>query len=313
VTHLPPPAHWQIRYPLSRITTWRIGGPARFHAAPTTFEQLRRDLLAARRMGIPVLALGGGSNLLFPDEGYPGLVLRLPHPAEPVMPPRAEGGKPVLVTLAAGRPLAAEVRRLAAAGWGGLEWAEGIPGTVGGAIVNNAGAYGGTIAGILESVEVVLPDGATEDWAADRLEFAYRFSALKNQDPTRAFLTAARFRLEPTSPEELEEKVSAIRDQRASKLPREPSCGCVFRNPPGGVAGKLIEDVGLAGHQIGGARVSPQHANFIINAGGATARDVREMIELIRARVRAQSGHQLQLEVQVIGAPLADPDPDRAV
>jgi len=303
------PPHWQPAFPLAQLSTWKIGGPARYASAPASREQLRDDLRAARRERLPVLAIGGGSNLLFADAGYDGLVVRIPREEPLVLDGRlASARMSALHCIAAGDWLAPTVRRLAGAGWAGLHWADGIPGTVGGAIVNNAGAYGGQIADRLASVHVMLPDGSEEEWPAARLALAYRSSALKGNDPTGVFLLAGTFRLERQDAQLLLEGVREIGEQRAAKLPRLPSCGCVFRNPPGQVAGRLIEKAGLRGHSIGDAQISPQHANFIVNRGQARAADVLELIGLIRERVRAHCRLTLDLEVQLAGfEPVAAP------
>ena len=300
--HLPP--HWQPDYPLARLSTWRIGGPARYYAAPASEAQLRADLRLAAEEQLPVLAVGGGSNLLFSDRGYDGLILQLPgyrpsdlDPTGGRMPCRGAG----IVQLAAADSLATTVRRLAERGWAGLHWAESIPGTVGGAIINNAGAYGGQIADRLESVGVMRPDGTEETWPAERLALTYRSSALKGQEPTQAFLLSGAFRLERESPDVLIKAVEEIRRRRHRKLPSLPSCGCVFRNPEGQVAGRLIEEAGLCGLRAGDAQVSRQHANFIVNRGDARAEDVLQLIREVRERVRQAFGLELALEVQPVG------------
>ncbi len=320
--HLPP--HWQPDYPLARLSTWRIGGPARYYAAPASEAQLRADLRLAAQEQLPVLAVGGGSNLLFSDRGYDGLILQLPgcrpsdlgarsdetshldalvgetsdlDPTGGRMPCRGAG----IVQLAAADSLATTVRRLAERGWAGLHWAESIPGTVGGAIINNAGAYGGQIADRLESVRVMRPDGTEETWPAERLALTYRSSALKGHEPTQAFLLSGAFRLERASSQELIEAIEEIRRRRHRKLPSLPSCGCVFRNPEGQVAGRLIEEAGLCGLRAGDAEVSGQHANFIVNRGHARAEDVLQLIREVRERVRQAFGLELALEVQLVG------------
>lgn len=284
------PAHWQRDVPLSRLTTWRIGGPARFLAAPSDLAQFCEDLRIARRAGLPVLAIGGGSNLLVSDAGYSGLLLRTP-PGGP-----AESGR-----FAAGTPLATAARHSARSGLRGLEWAQGIPGTIGGAIVNNAGAYGSAISKSLRRIDVVNRDGRRETWDAGRLGFGYRTSILKGEAPTTHFLISAEFEFSAADPSILAAEMKAIEAQRRAKLPREPSCGCVFRNPPGEVAGRLIDQVGLKGRRCGDALVSPRHANFIVNAGAARAEDVLDLIRIIRATVQRETGIALELEVQLIG------------
>lgn len=338
------PSHWARDAALSALTTWKIGGPARFFSAPANCEMLREDLSMARKMGLRTLALGGGSNLLFPDEGYDGLIIRLPDQLDDQVrdllpkpfrdqlcdrlpkqlrerlrdgpmddlsaPASSRGGAPkeeILVSLTAGVALSGEARRLAGLGWGGLEWAEGIPGTIGGAIVNNAGAYGSAVAQILDSVLVMLPDGTSEHWPSARLGFAYRHSCLKHRDPTEAFIAAAFIRLTRRAPTGLLETMREIRAQRDAKLPQEPSCGCVFRNPDDAPAGRLIQELGLSGLRAGGAMVSPVHANFIVNDRRASAKDVLELIRIVQRRVFEETGRRLQLEVQLVGWP--DPLP----
>ncbi len=296
------PAHWLRDVELARFSTWRIGGPARFFTAPEDEAQLRGDLEAARRMGLPALALGGGSNLLFADEGYAGLIVRLPA--------RLGGGARTAsdrraahprIELPSGVNLTATARRLACLGLRGLEWAEGIPGTLGGAIVNNAGAYGSSLADSLDHVTVVLPGGSVEVWTPERLALGYRSSALKGRDPTEAFLLTATLRLTRDDPAKLLQMMRRIHGRREERLPKQPSCGCVFRNPEAMPAGRLIDRLGLGGLRVGGASVSTQHANFIVNDGGARAADVLELIRRVRNEVERHTGQRLHLEVQLVG------------
>jgi UDP-N-acetylmuramate dehydrogenase len=289
---IPIPQRWRRDVPLSEWTTWRIGGPARFLSLPADVAELREDLTLARRLEVPVFALGGGSNLLFPDAGYAGLLIRLPESGDDA---------PSAIVRSAGTPLAALAARLSLGGRHGLEWAGGIPGTLGGAIVNNAGAYGGSMADVVESVRVMAADGAVEIWDAARLAFGYRTSVLKGREPTASFLLSAQLRCPAADPAVTARCLRELRERRAATLPTEPSCGSVFRNPPGEVAGRLIEQAGLAGRRAGGAQISPRHANFIVNLGGARAGDVWELIRLVRTAVRAARGIDLELEVQPVG------------
>ncbi|MFC1572992.1 UDP-N-acetylmuramate dehydrogenase [Candidatus Eisenbacteria bacterium] len=298
------PNRWQRDMFLSRLTTWRIGGPARLLSSPGSVEELRSDLAAASSQNLPVFALGGGSNLLVADKGYDGLIVRLPSGASN-REPHPETG---IVDLPAGASLAFEARRLSRLGWRGLEWAEGIPGTIAGAITNNAGAHGGSIAEILEGVDVCTPDGLEGHWEASRLELSYRHSTLKHNDPTRTFITAGRFRLRKDDPHDLLQTMASIREHRDKTVPHEPSCGCVFKNPPGQSAGKLIDQLGLAGHRSGGAIISPKHANFFLNTGQATASDILNLIRITRDRVHKETGLHLELEVQLLGFPPCAPE-----
>ncbi|MFH1144067.1 MAG: UDP-N-acetylmuramate dehydrogenase [Candidatus Eisenbacteria bacterium] len=316
------PEHWQRDVPLTRLTSWRIGGTAAFLAHPRDWQQLHADCELAARCDLPVFAIGAGSNLLFPETGYPGLLVRLPsgavtaidgrpvppaHPAAAVERPgqspaaRPEESAGTLVRCPGGFPLSRLVRHAARLGWAGLEWAEGIPGTVGGAIVNNAGAFGGEIGAVLESVEILTPPEAPRTLPAAQLDLAYRTSRLKGSEPTRLFLLSGCFHLAPGRPDALGARMAEIRTLRRRNAPREPSCGSVFRNPPGHPAGRLIEEAGLSGMRIGDAQVSTRHANYIVNRGRATAREVLELISIIRQRVRAHCGIELELEVQPVG------------
>jgi UDP-N-acetylmuramate dehydrogenase len=296
------PSHWRRALPLASLTTWRIGGPARFFSAPADLEAMQADLAAAQALKVPVFALGAGSNLLFSDAGYDGLILR-PPAALPGATSDPQDPSTPLARLSAGAPLSAEGRRLARGGWGGLHWAEGIPGTVGGGIVNNAGAHGGDIAQTVESIEVLLPDGTRQEWTAADLKLAYRHSVLKHHDPTVAFIATALFRMVPTPAPELARAMQETRAQREARIPSEPSCGCVFRNPPEIPAGRLLQQLGVSGMRFGGLQVSRQHANFIVNTGQATAADALEAIGHLRARALADRGIQLELEVQLVGFP----------
>jgi UDP-N-acetylmuramate dehydrogenase len=279
------------------MTSWQIGGPARAFAEPKTPEELIAVRSDADRRGWPVFLLGGGSNLLVSDEGYPGLVIRYRGRASAVEP---EGTR-ATVRAEARMPLARLARETARSGWAGLEWAEGIPGTVAGAVVGNAGAYGGEVAGVLESLELVLPDGQVEIWQPDRMDYRYRDSILKGRDPSGPAVVAARFRLTRDDRGRLVAELERIATERKAKTPVGASCGSVFRNPPNDSAGRLIDQAGCKGLEVGPAIVSPLHANYIINRGGATARQVRELIEAVRSRVRDQFRVELELEIQLVG------------
>ncbi len=315
------PHRWIRAVPLSSLTTWRIGGLAQFFSAPAGLAELQEDLAAAQRMVLPVFAIGDGSNLLFSDAGYDGLILRLPDslpgfqdgdPPEPGLqngdlPDNASAEARAQLRLAAGASLTGEARRLARLGWSGLEWAEGIPGTIGGAITNNAGAHGGSIDQVLDRVQLILPDGTLEERSAAALDLAYRTSSLKHHDPTQAFIVSAVFQVKRSTTEQLLAIMKGIHRQREAKVPQGPSCGCVFRNPEGESAGKLIQRLGLAGARSGGALVSSLHANFILNAGRASAVDVLDLIEIVRRRVFDATGQRLELEIQLVGFPHEQP------
>jgi UDP-N-acetylmuramate dehydrogenase len=283
--------------PLAPLTTWRVGGPARVLAEPRSPEELILARHEAEARGWPVFLLGGGSNILVADEGFPGIVVRYAG-RERTLEPTGDGA---VVRAEARAPLAGLARETARAGWAGLEWAEGIPGTVAGAVVGNAGAYGGEIASCLLDVEIVQPDGARETWPVSRMAYAYRASTLKGRDPAGPAIVAARFRLERGDPARMEAELVRISAERRAKTPVGASCGSVFRNPPGTSAGRLIEQAGCKGMRRGAAVVSAMHANYIINEGGATAREIRALIDAVRQRVRDHTGVDLNLEIQLVG------------
>lgn len=289
---------WIEGVSLAPMTSWRIGGPARAFAEPATPEKLIALRREAEKLGWPVFLIGGGSNILIADEGYSGLVIRYADRLHRI----DTRGSEARIWAGARMPLARLARESAQQGWAGLVWAEGIPGTIAGAIVGNAGAYGGDIASVLEEVEIVLPDGALETWPAARLAHGYRRSILKGQEPTGPVITGAVFRMVRDDPVRLNQEVQRIAAERRARTPVGASCGSVFRNPPGGPsAGRLLEEAGCKLMQCGGAVVSDIHANYIVNKGGATARDIISLIDEIRSRVRAASGIELDLEIQLVG------------
>jgi len=286
----------RLSEPLARYTTFAIGGPADVLLVVERTDELRDAVALARRADVPWRVLGSGSNVLVADRGVRGLVL-INRCSRQEM--RAEG----LLHAESGALLTHVARAVSAAGWAGLAWAVGIPGTIGGAVVNNAGAYGGTMADLVRSVRVLGEDGSVEEWGAERLGYAYRTSALKS-DPgcgaTRIVLSAA-LQLRREDPAELDAQVRRIEQQRRMRVPPGCCAGSVFKRTMQYPAGFLIDQAGLKGRQIGGAQVSPQHANFIMNVGGATARDVRELVELVQREVQRAFDVLLEPEIQYIG------------
>jgi UDP-N-acetylmuramate dehydrogenase len=289
--------------PLLEFTTWRVGGPAEWFAEPSEPGQLVALAGWAARQGMPFRVIGAGSNLLIADRGLPGLTIcnrRLQGSRVD-----AESG---VVEAEAGEPIPTLARKVARAGLHGLEWAVGIPGTVGGAAVMNAGAQGGCTAEWLDSVLVLDPADPEQPRriAAPDLGFDYRHSLLQD---SALLVLSARFSLEPGhEPSAITARTSANLHSRTSTQPyQQPSCGSVFRNPEPQKAGRLIEALGLKGTRIGGAEVSPIHANFIVNTGAATAADIDALIRLVQQRVRAEHGISLHPEVKRLGFP---PEPD---
>jgi UDP-N-acetylmuramate dehydrogenase len=301
--------------PLAKYTSWRIGGPARYFANAPTTETLTAALDWAHERGLPVFVLGGGTNLLIRDGGFPGLVLR--YRAQELRTDEATDR----AWIAAGAPMAGTARRLAGQGWAGLEWAEGLPGTIGGAVFGNAGCYGGDIASTLIRAWLLV-DGAVEEWPVERLMYGYRTSALKtsykNQEPrtknqvagdgsrisvlgSAPIVVAAEFKIAQADAGELAERMRSIAAERKSKTPVGSSCGSVFKNPPGNSAGRLIEAAGLKGTRAGSAEISQKHANYIVNLGGAVCDDILRLIDSARERVAKEFGIELELEVQLVG------------
>jgi UDP-N-acetylmuramate dehydrogenase len=291
--------------PLARYTSWRIGGPARYFANATTAEDLRDLMQWAHAEGLPVFVLGGGTNILVADGGYSGLVIRNRATRYRV----EEQGDDVRLWVESGAPTAGTARRLSAQGYGGLVWAEGLPGTIGGAIFGNAGCYGDDMAHDLIRAWV-LRDGEVTEWSAAHFEYGYRTSVLKralgdgqatNGVSWPAVILAAEIRLYRDDPAKLVAEMAAIAEARKSKTPSGSSCGSVFKNPTGTTAGMVLDQAGLKGTRVGNAIVSDKHANYIVNLGGATASDVLRLTDVMRERVLSEFGIELELEVQVVG------------
>ena len=282
---------------LRDFTTWKVGGPAEWFAEPGDAQELLTLLHWARRQALALQCIGAGSNLLIADGGLQGLSLCLRR----LQGSQLDSGDG-WVEAAAGEPIPTLARKAARAGLSGLEWAVGIPGTAGGAAVMNAGAQGGCTAEWLHSVRVVDPACPQNPFElkAGALDFAYRHSRLQ-QEPL--VVVAVRFRLEPGhDPAAITARTSANLQSRTSTQPyQQPSCGSVFRNPEPEKAGRLIEDLGLKGLRIGGAEVSPMHANFIVNTGDASATDIDALIQAVQQQVAEQRGIALHPEVKRLG------------
>ncbi|HEY5567024.1 MAG TPA: UDP-N-acetylmuramate dehydrogenase [Gammaproteobacteria bacterium] len=277
--------------PMAKHTSWRVGGPADVFYRPTSIAELKA-FLGSLPPRMPVTWFGLGSNLLVRDGGIRGAVIctsGLPREIERLDAARVRAG--------AGAPCATLARRCARWGLGPAAFFAGIPGTVGGALAMNAGAYGGETWDRVEGVQTIDRGGGVKDRGRSEFTVGYRTVAGAADE---WFLNAT-FRLEPGRETEAATMKGLLDKRTASQPLGRPSAGSVFRNPPGDYAGRLIEDADLKGASKGGAMVSDKHANFIINAGNATARDIEELIAEIRARVRASSGVDLELEVRVLG------------
>lgn len=281
---------------LARYTALRVGGPAELVVVARDAAALRAAVELAWQHGVPCRVLGGGSNVLVGDAGIRGLVV-LNRAGKVTFGDRE-------VWAESGASLSTVARRCVSRGLAGLEWAAGIPGTVGGAVLGNAGAWGGDVASVLVQARVLEPGGSVALWPVERLGYEYRSSVLKRQEARgeeRAVVLEALFRLQPAEVEDLEQRLAEIAQRRKASQPPGATCGSVFKNPPGDYAGRLIEAAGLKGTSRGGAIISPVHANFIVNRGGATAGDVKALIDLARRQVEAGTGVRLELEIELLG------------
>jgi len=283
-------ARWD--HPLGALTTYRVGGPAALWVAAADEEGLLGVARALAGHPVPVLVLGRGSNLLVADAGFEGLVVAVDAGFDALV---IDG---TVVRAGAGVSLPVLARRTAAAGLHGLEWAVGVPGSVGGAVRMNAGGHGSDTAATLESYRVVDLRAATvEDLPAARLAAGYRSTSVGSTD----VVVSATHRLVPGDPEAGDRAIRAIVRWRRANQPGGSNAGSVFTNPPGDSAGRLIDATGLKGFRIGTAEVSPKHANFIQADEGGSADDVRAVLEHVRAAVRDATGVALRTEVRMIG------------
>jgi UDP-N-acetylmuramate dehydrogenase len=288
--------------PLRRHTTLHVGGPADWFlkiGAKEGDEPLRRALRWAHGAGVPVTVIGGGSNILAADAGVEGLVIKLLTPRPEIAVDARDPDAPI-VTGHAGMLMSGFAEACGERGLAGLAWAVGLPGTLGGAVANNAGAHGGDMAASFVDATLIAPDGARRTVTAEEMHYSYRHSALKD-GLLRGVLTTVRVRLAPGDPAVLRALAKEYHDWRKVAQPQGASAGSMFQNPPGDSAGRLIEAAGMKGVRIGDAQVSPVHANFIVNLGKATAADVLALGDLCRERVRERSGVELRYEVQRIG------------
>jgi UDP-N-acetylmuramate dehydrogenase len=284
--------------PLRRYTAWKIGGPADALLEPSNAEELIEAVEKARRHGIPVTILGGGTNVLVLDGGIRGLTIRLARALTNVEVSGtdvvADAGVlyPVLANTTAGKGLA------------GLEFATGIPGTVGGAVYMNAGAYGSETKEVLVWADVYKPEsGVVERVPNAGLGLSYRCGVL--HDRPGWIVLRASYSLTPGDSGELKARIKEFRAQRMNGSPNRPSCGSTFKRPEGDYPGRVIEAAGLKGTRVGQLEVSPVHANYFVNHGGGTARDALKLIELARETVRDRFGIDLETEVRVLGEPPA--------
>jgi UDP-N-acetylmuramate dehydrogenase len=283
----------RLREPMSRHTTFRIGGPADIFAQPVDVEDLARAIRFARARGIPFKVIGNGSNLLVSDAGIRGLVIRLTPGFSQVR--WLDDG----VEAGAGARLAKLVRGACQAGLSGLESTVGIPGTLGGALATNAGTDTGSIGDLVVSATVLDADGELRQWANSHFAYRYRYSTLRGSG---AIVVSARLQLRPAPGDEIVAKVNRLREKRASRQPLHAwSAGSVFKNPRPVAAGKVLDRGGAKGKRIGDAQVSPKHANFLLNRGRATAAEMRELAEWAHALALRRYGIDLELEIEMVG------------
>ncbi|NJL78031.1 MAG: UDP-N-acetylmuramate dehydrogenase [Richelia sp. SL_2_1] len=280
---------------LSAYTSYRVGGPAEWLVAPRSSESLQACVAYAKEHELSITVLGAGSNLLISDDGIPGLVIATRHMRHTNF--DTETG---MVTFAAGESIPALAWAAAERGWEGFEWGVGIPGTIGGAVVMNAGAHNSCIADMLVSIEVLTPDGTLQTLTSEQLNYSYRTSMLQGSN---LIVTQATLQLQPgADPAEVTARTKQHKEHRLATQPYHlPSCGSVFRNPTPHSAGRLIEETGLKGFQIGQAQVAQRHANFIVNCGGATANDIFNLIRHVQYQVQERWSIGLHPEVKMIG------------
>ena len=298
------PLEWRLRAivgeenvlvdePMREHTTFKVGGPADLYVIPEDFDEVRDVLRACDEAGVERFVLGRGSDLLVSDDGYRGVIVAV---ADGLVGVSVDGTE---MTCQAGVDLREASEMACELGLTGLEFACGIPGSVGGACFMNAGAYGGCVADVLKCVRVVMPDGSIDVVDAADLDLGYRRSRVASDGMV---VLSATFDLQKGDPEKIRATMDDLTRQREEKQPLElPSAGSTFKRPEGYFAGKLIMDAGLQGFQVGGAAVSKKHAGFVVNVGGATAADVHAVIEHVQDEVERQFGVRLQPEVRFLG------------
>ena len=278
--------------PMSRYTSIGIGGPAECLIFPQTYSELQNILSLVKEESLPLFILGSGTNILIRDGGIKGIVLHLSALCSEYsyVQQRLFAGAAVSLPYLTKKAIEKELQ--------GLEFATGIPGTLGGALYMNAGAHGSSVGELVLEVKVMDYEGNIKIFGRQELEFSYRHSCFQERDE---IILSAVLELAPGDGKELRYLQQKNTQERLAKQPSLPSAGSVFRNPPGMAAGKLIDDLGAKGSRVGGAMVSRRHANFIVNAGNATAVDVLSLIELLQDKVRLEYNLELELEIKVIG------------
>lgn len=285
--------HILAEEPMKKHTTFRIGGPAEYLVLPQTTEEIADVVKLCRQEEIPWYIVGNGSNLLVADEGVRGVVIQLLRNFNQI---QVEGCQ---IRMQAGAQNAAVAKRALDAALTGFEFAAGIPGTIGGAVVMNAGAYGGEMKDILKEVTVLDPDGMIRRMSAEELELGYRTSIIARKGYVVLEVVIV---LKTGDPKEIKAVMDDLKEKRVTKQPLEyPSAGSTFKRPEGYFAGKLIMDAGLRGFSVGGAQISEKHCGFVINKGNATAKDVTELMDETKKIVMEKFGVALEPEVKRLG------------
>lgn len=279
--------------PLCNHTTFRVGGKADAFLSVRNEEELRKAVLLCKEYGVPFLILGNGSNLLVSDNGYRGMVILVGKDMSEIA---VDGNR---ITVMAGATLGSVAQAAARNSLGGMEFASGIPGTIGGAIVMNAGAYDGEMKMVVDEVRVLTQNGETLTLSNEELEFGYRTSRVKKE---KLIVLSVTLLLQPQKQEDIYEKMNDFAARRREKQPLEyPSAGSTFKRPEGMFAGKLIMDAGLRGYSVGDAQVSEKHCGFVINKGNATAKEISTLIYDVQDKVKESFGVTLEPEVIFIG------------
>jgi len=284
-----------FNYPMDRYTTFRVGGKAEAVCFPSELTLLQQTVSYLHDEGIPYLIVGKGSNLLVRDSGIKGVVIMLRGSLAAVE--RCDAGDNILLA-GGGLAIAELLSYCGVEGLAGLEFLAGIPGSVGGAVFMNAGAFEKEIGGMVQEIRVVTGTGDLETMPGSQLNFSYRSSSL----PEGSVIHGIKFSLNRDNRDKVSGRIAEYLIERRQRQPLDmPSAGSVFRNPPGDYAGRLIEKAGLKGKRIGGAMISQKHANFIVNTGGAKAEDVIALIDLARNKVKEETGIMLETEIRIVG------------
>ena len=299
LTKIVPAERIKLDEPLKNHTSIRLGGPAEYYVVPETAEQLRKILFLTTEQEVDCYILGNGTNVIFSDKGYKGVVVKMGPPQDliSILPVPEEDR--ALMRVGAGASLAKAAMQAAEAGYAGMEFAAGIPGTIGGAVLMNAGAYGGEMKDIIQDVLVINSMGRYENYTLKQLRLGYRYSIL--QEDTNV-IVGATLSLPKGNREEILAKIADLNGRRREKQPLEwPSAGSTFKRPEGYFAGKLIEDAGLKGYRVGDMMISEKHAGFMINVGEGTTHDAVQLIMDVQDKVEEKFGVFLEPEVRIVG------------